>query len=329
MKVIKSDPLTGYYARGENLGFFEALFVSSRDEFQGFNQRMFDEDFSRIFHYSNKRDGSLFSLRTNNDKLVLSLLGNVKTHHPSPIDKTIRKLVEEIAVSLLRFGKTFYFLHDGHAQKKTQIVSLYPKRIFRFAGLVVQFLPKRLEGNCGKRDNEFGHELRVLDKRKLLLFRTPNVISRMLSRQNSVLASVDKHYGPNLSLFPKVTHETPEPRSDFDVRVWRDISDHVMYRATRKTGWNGRKYDLTKRSDFFDCYRLIRFRRNQLIFRDQILAQLSDELTRVGRYYENGFYINVSPAEVLPTVAQLDELEARLSREEAGFTEVIDFCLKR
>ena len=65
------------------------------------------------------------------------------------------------------------------------------------------------------------------------------------------------------------------------------------------------------------------------MLRDDILSQLSAELSRVGKIYNSEFTMEVSGTDELPTVAQLDELEARLTREEVGFTEIIDYCLKR
>lgn len=131
-----------------------------------------------------------------------------------------------------------------------------------------------------------------------------------------------------MDYFPNATYESPNPRNDFDFRVWNEARDFALYRATRETGWKGRKFDSVKRSDFFDCHRLIRFRRNQVKFRDQILAQLSDELTRVGKNYKSGFKIVFLPTNELPSVAQFNELEAKLSREEIGFSDVLDFCYK-
>ncbi|CAN0599911.1 unnamed protein product, partial [Ectocarpus sp. 12 AP-2014] len=139
----------------------------------------------------------------------------------------------------------------------------------------------------------------------------------------------DNHQGTSTSFFPQATHENPNPQNYFDFRVWREVEDRALYRATRKTGWNGRKHDATKRSDFFDCFRRLRFRRNQLMLRDDLLEQLGDELSRVGRYYEWGFRIKISPTDALPSVEELDELTAKLSREEVGFSQVLDFCFKR
>ncbi|MFG5383828.1 hypothetical protein [Yoonia sp. R2-816] len=65
------------------------------------------------------------------------------------------------------------------------------------------------------------------------------------------------------------------------------------------------------------------------MLRDALLQQLSDELSRVGRYYSRGFRIEISPTDALPSVEDLDELKAKLSREEVGFSEVLDFCFER
>ncbi|MCV5785031.1 hypothetical protein OFN20_29555, partial [Escherichia coli] len=85
----------------------------------------------------------------------------------------------------------------------------------------------------------------------------------------------------------------------------------------------------SKCSDFFHYYRLIRFRRNQLILRDYILLQLGKELTRVGHRYNEDFNVVISPTSVLPQIDKLDEMESLLSREEIDFTEVSDYYYER
>lgn len=95
-----------------------------------------------------------------------------------------------------------------------------------------------------------------------------------------------------------------------------------------KRGGMVAKYDGSKLSDFFDLHRRIRFRRNQLVLRDDILNQIGSELTRVGREYDGGYSFGIAPTATLPRVDQIDDLESRLKREEISFTEVINFCLK-
>lgn len=328
MKITKSKPSHRHHFHEEILGYFDAIFLGSQNDQEGFNQQMFDEDFANIFHHSDRHAGDLFELQTNNEELTQRLLGKVKTRYgPCQVDETVREMVEEIARSLIWSGEAFYFLHDDHEKEETHIASYSSKNIFRFAGLTVQYLPKRFERHLDSEDTALGRELRLLDKSKILYFRLPTAMRRMLAAQNSVLASLDKYDGSTpLQFLPQATHENPNPTSDFDFRVWRDTIDLALYSATKTTGWNGRKYDSKKRSDFFDCHRLIRFRKNQLTLRDQILNQLSGELTRVGQHYRKGFRIRVLTTNILPSVSRLDDLEARLTREEAGFKEVIDYC---
>jgi len=154
----------------------------------------------------------------------------------------------------------------------------------------------------------------------------PKMIKRILSIQNRILDALDKHQLNVTNLSPEPTHENPEPINHFDFSIWRDTQERALYRATRGTGWNGRKYDSSKRSDFFDCHRMIRFRRNQLFLRDEILRQLSVELSRIGRGYNAEYNIEIHGSNNLPNINRLDELEASLTREEAGFTEIIEFC---
>ncbi|MCH4810428.1 hypothetical protein [Vreelandella neptunia] len=330
MKIIRAEPSLQYQFHDESFGLLEKILIKSRRERPDFNRRMFDEDFARIFHISNHHTDNLFDISSSDDKLTNRLFGNVRTQYePYSIDETIREMIEDIAQSLLWFGEAHYFLRDDPSTEETHITGFSSESIFTLGRVCFQFLPKRYERHW-RRDNKLlGRELRLLNRKKLMCFHLPKSIRRMLSSQNSILGSLDKYQHANMEFLPKVTYGNPNPHNDFNFLAWSETHDFALYQATRKTGWNGRKYDSEKRSDFFDCHRLIKFRRNQVVLRDHILAQLSDELTKVGKYYIPEFKIAVLPTKTLPSVKELDELESRLSREEAGFTEVMDFCFNK
>lgn len=66
-----------------------------------------------------------------------------------------------------------------------------------------------------------------------------------------------------------------------------------------------------------------------LLLRDDILNQLSGELSRVGKGYKAEFSVEITGTDELPSIAHLNELEVRLAREDVGFNEIIDYCYKR
>ena len=74
---------------------------------------------------------------------------------------------------------------------------------------------------------------------------------------------------------------------------------------------------------------MIRFRRNQLALRDDVLSQLSEEVTKVGKLYDEEFSVQISLTDELPTIEQLDQLEAKLRQEKVSFNDVMDFCFKK
>lgn len=329
MKFTRSKPLVHFHNGHAQTGFLDRIFVGNKRERPDFNRRMFDEDFSMIFHYSNRHGGDLFQLTTNNEDLTERLFANVHTQYgPHNLDETIREWTEEIANSLIWAGKAFYHLRDDPETDDVHICSFGPSGVSTVFGLTFQWLPRRTERHWDRDDEENPREIRFLDSRKLLRFKMPKVLRRMLFSQNKTLAVLDRHQHGTTNLHPQATHENPNPTNYFDFNVWRDAQDLALYRSTRVTGWNGRKHDGSKRSDFFDCHRLIRFRRNQLILRDDILKQLGFELTRVGKQFSAEYDVKVKANEQLPSVEQLDELEARLSGENAAFSEIIDFCYK-
>lgn len=318
MKITMADPVTEIQFHDENLTFIDRLLIKPRRELSGFYRRMFDEDFSRVFHPSSRRTGNVFDVSASDEEFSSRLFKNLSTgfkYTPQPVDEIIRTMVENVAQSLLRFGKAYYFLHGGPAKEEVYITSSRTERIFTLGGACFQFLPKRCVRHYGRDDEVLERELRLLDGKKLMRFCIPRSIRRSLSQQNSILASLDKYQQIGTDYLPRVTHENPVPMYDFDFRVWRDTSDFALYRATRKTGWTGRRYEAGKRSDFYVCHRLIRFRRNQLVLRDHILTQLSNELTRVGKHYQANFSISISPTNALLSIAELNDLEERLSQE--------------
>lgn len=330
MRFVRGGPVRLYNCE-PNLGWFDKLFVKVRGRADGLNQWMFEEDFARIYRHSNGGSCNLFNIDTNNDKLAQRLLQHIQTRHdPWTTDKTLSELVEDVARSLISYGKAFYYLHDDDDKEETHVVRCSSENILEVAGCVVQYLPKGVERNWHLGDVEQQRELRILNKKKTLCFRLPVSIRRKIVAQNKILAALDKHDGATSLMFRhQITHQNPNPQYDFDFNQWRGARDLALYKATRQTGWNARKYDSQERSDFFYCHRLIRFRRNQLILRDNILSQLSIELKRVGRHYRDNFRIEISTTEALPSVSHLNDLEVRLSHEETEFSEVIDYYFKR
>ncbi|WP_298446891.1 hypothetical protein [uncultured Marinobacter sp.] len=330
MKIFRAEPLHQHHFHDVHLGLIDRLLVKRERERPDFNRRMFDEDFARLFRSMNQRSGNLFDIVSNDEELTQKLLGNIKTRYaPHSVDETIRELVEEIAQSLIWSGRAYFFLHDDTEQEKIHMASFSSDGVVRLFCTYIQWVPKRLERHWDRDDEEIPREIRILDAAKVMRFDMPTPIKRMLSAQNRTLAVLDKHQFGEANFHSQATHENPNPTNHFDFRVWRDTQERALYRATRRTGWNGRKYDSTKRSDFFDCHRLIRFRRNQLLLRDDILNQLSSELSRIGKGYKAEFSVEISGTDELPNVSHLNELEVRLASEEVGFNEIIDYCYKR
>jgi len=332
MKITKSMPSHRYHIIDEARGFLDSFFLSKRKSRLGLNQEMFNEDFSNMYTILSKRQDDLFDFQCSDQEIAERLLGNVKTRYRSSfLEEAVCELVQEVAKSLVWFGKAFYFLHDNHEENSTHIGSYDPSNIFQLPGFSVQYLPARVERQIGNEDAQLSRELRILDRTKLLQFRMPDSLRRMLATQTSTLASLDKYADGStmLKFLPSVTTENPNPRSNFDTRIWRDVNDLALYRATKRSGWNGRKYDSRKRSDFFDCHRRIKFCRNQVLLRDHILQQLNQELTRVGQYYQDGFCIAIKAVDALQSITGLNDLEARLVREEVSFEEVLDYCFQK
>lgn len=325
MRIFKAKPFNWHHSDMQ-IGLVDGIFCKQLRQKLGFHRQMFDEDFARLFSSENRRSGNLFKIESNDDAVVNKLLGGVDTHLKS---EKVRELVEEIAQFLIWSGRAYYFLCENIEQEEIHLASISSGGVTRFFGNHIQWVPKRTERHWDRDDEEFSREIRILDETKLMCFDMPASIKRMLSAQNKTLAVIDKYHFKSADFHPKATHENPNPTNHFDFRVWNDTQERAFYRATVSTGWNGRKYDSSKRSDFFDCHRLIRFRRNQLLLRDDILNQLSVQFSRIGKAYAAEFSVEISGTEELPSVSQLNELAVRLHDEKVGFNEVMDYVYKR
>lgn len=329
MRINRAEPLRYYHLREENLSWLDRLVVRRQRDEPNFNRQMFVEDFSRLFNLVGHEKGKLFDITSNDEQLTQALLANIEIRSSRYArDETIKRWVEEIAQALVRLEKAQYFLSDKDENGKIYINSFASRGVFHLPGTLIQWLPQGA-GTRWNRDGDSPREIRILDSSRVLSFGMPKAIKRMLRAQNRTLAVIDRHQYRLSAFHPQATHENPNPTNHFDFNAWNDTMDRVFYRATRATGWNGRKYDSSKRSDFFDCHRIIRFRRNQLLLRDDILRQIGTELSKVGAMYKADFEVDVTGSASLTSVKQLNELETRLTREEVGFNEVVDCCFER
>lgn len=330
MKISRSEPINWHHFLDVHIGLLERLVVKRERQKPGFYLSMFNEDFSRLFNSIGQQKGKQFEIVSNDEELLKKLLGNVNQSYAGrTVDKTIRKLVEAIAQSLIWHNRAYFFFYEDTEQGTVYLHPFSTDGVAKLFGKLIQWVPKRRERHFDRKDEELPRELRILDTAKVMCFEMPKSISRMLTVQNKTLVLLDRYRFNYNDFISQTTHEKPNPTNHFDFRIWNDTQEYALYRATRSSGWNGRKYDSAKRSDFFDCHRLIRFRRHQLLLRDDILNQLSVELSRVGKGYKTGFTVKISVTNELSSVAYLDDLEARLTREEVGFNEIIDYCYER
>lgn len=330
MRIIRGEPLHSYYSDDENLNFIERFIARNKGVMEGFYQRMFNEDFSRVFRTSRVKKGPLFNIDSNDEVLAKRLLENISSQYSSrSTDENICTWVEQIAQSLL-FSKTaYYFFHDIHEKEEFRIVRLSPDDIFKLFNTHIQLVPKRFESHWKSDGELLPRELRILEASKLIRFNICNSIKKLLSDQNRTLSLLDHYRHNKLEFYSQATYENPRPKNYFDYSYWSETQDKALYLATHETGWNARNLGPSERSVYFDYYRMIRFRRNQLIFRDNILFQLGEELTRVGRQYNEVFSIVISPTNALPKVEELNELEELFSQEKVSFTKIMDYYFER
>ncbi|RVU85883.1 hypothetical protein EOL70_00070 [Leucothrix sargassi] len=327
MKVLRAEPWLQGNFRNERIAIIDSFFMRRKKNRAEFNLRMFHEDFEGLFNPLHYRNRNLFEIKSTDDNLVLKLLGNVRVGYSSNVvGETIRELIDDIAQSLIRLGKAYYFLHEGTDQQAIYVAQLESTGVFRLFNRFIQWVPQRYEKQSGQ-DIELSREVRILDRTKIMCFDMPTAVKRILHEQNRTLSVLDKY---QFSIPQSLGMGGGNKQTNnFDFNAWNDLQTLVLCRATRSTGWSGRKERSINQSDFFICHRLIRFRRNQLLLRDSILNQLNSELSRVGREYKTDFSVEISLNDELPNISDLNELEERLVNEQVGFTEIIDYCYKK
>lgn len=329
MKLRQKEP--SFFINSElTLTAIERWLIGHSERMGNLNQNMFREDFDNIFVGSSRRSTATFKIVSSNPDLQQELLDSfVARRGYSRGVSVIEEIVDEVTQSLLHHDKAVYCLFEGESGER--FFRLIPSNtIFRFAGLAFQYVPKRLERHWESDGTHLGREIRILPKRRLLFFDWPKAIRRKIRAQNRTLKVLDKYaHEGGIKHMPRPTHENPNPKNYFDFSVWREARDYALFNATRLTGWSGRQSSNPRRSDFFICHRLIRFRKLQVELASHILNSLSRQLSAFGQQQERGFEIQISLNEVYQSISQLEELESRLEKEEVSFREVRDYCYWR
>jgi hypothetical protein len=327
VKIFKAEPLPRHHYDDCIVELADSLFIKSKVLKPGRYRRMFNEDFARPFSLRRTLGDNLIDVMSNDDELMKKLfgIGNTKDSQDL-VNKAIIKLVDEIAQAITWSGNGYYYLHEDVKNEGANLISFSSRGVISLFGKHIQYIPKRKERHLDRDGEERPREVRILDVAKLMHFHMPTSIKRILAKQNKVLATLDQHLYDVEKFITRATHKNPNPVNHFDFKVSQNTKTLALYRATRRTGWNARDYSLSTRSDFFDCHRLIRFKRNQILLRDGVLNQLSSELSRVGRGYKTDFLVNISGVDKFGGLIAINELERKLELEEVGFKEIIDKC---
>jgi len=328
MKLHKSVPLVHYYPYTIHFGWLESLFMKTERDDLGLYRRMFAEDFAKLFHSFNRRSEKSFELTSNDEELAKKLLKSIRTSFDSStIDEAIRYFIEDISKSLIFEGKAYYFLHKDCEQDSVHTASFDSFGVMRFLNTYLQWVPKRTERQVGDDSKELPRELRFFNACNVLRFYIPSTIKALLSKQNRVLNTIDFHHRTAEKYILSGSKDgMPIQKTYFDFEYWKELEEKALFKSTRLTGWSCRAYHHPKKSDFFDCHRLIRLRRNQVNFRDSILSQICSELSRVGKAYNSNFSITITCTDNLLSLSKLNELEDKLKEESVGFDEIMDYC---
>ncbi|TNJ39058.1 hypothetical protein [Phaeobacter sp. B1627] len=309
----------------------EALVFRPVDRMGNFNQNMFNDDFRNMFFGSSRRDANTFRITSNSQELQDQLLGAfVSKHNYSGGYSIVEEIVEEVVQSLIYYGKAVYILKEQEDEDEGQYFRAIPANsVFRFMGLVFQYLPRRARRNWDSDDELLGREVRFLKRKRLLIFDWKSTVRRKVHYQNRILKTLDRYaHDGGVKHMARPTHENPNPKNYFDFRVWKKTQDEALFSATRSTGWRRRASSHPDLSDFFICHRLIRFRKLQVELASHVLETLSVQLSEIGGQEDENFQLKIEFSDEYQSIAKLEELERRLESEEVSFTEVLDYCYR-
>ena len=311
--------------------WFDQFFIQTQQRTPGSYQDMFEQDFWNIFNTPLDNSGGDIKIIDNDDNVTERFLfDSAMRFRPNKLQAKVIDLAKNIAQDFLLYGRSIYYLGGQNQTPSLHVVRYSPIMVFNLFGMTFQYLPKR------KKQYEIGNstilkrELRLLPSSKILYFAFPNSINRKIKSQNKTLKSLDRNasYDQVHNFFPQVTVENPNYHNHFSLQFWQETKNRALFKSTRLTGWGGRMNNFEKASIFFTCHRLLRFRRLQLEMRDHILTQLSEQLSLAGREYNPNYKITITASDSAPSIAHLDELNDKLSKEEVTFKEVIDYCFK-
>ena len=226
INIYKSEPLRWHHFSRANLYLLDRLFIYNEPKGPNFNRRMFDEDFGRLFNYVSKRNQDLFEITSSDDRLLDKLLGSAssRSYHRNTSEQVVG-LVEEVAQSLIVRGKAYYYVGQDNQHDGINIFSLNSNGIFHLFNYIFQWIPERLEKQWNQPKKLIAREVRVLNSRRIMEFKLPFVIKRIVSAQNKTLGLLDKNQLSTTNFFNEATYEAPNPPSNFNFRLWTTIQD--------------------------------------------------------------------------------------------------------
>lgn len=307
----------------------EAMIFKPVERMGNLNQNMFNDDFHNMFFGSSLRNTNIFQISSSDQGLQEKLIGAFASRHRySDGHSVIEEVVEEVVESLIDYGQAAYFLQKSEGDKQF-FRSIPANSVFRFLGLTFQYLPRRTQRNWSDEGQFLRREIRILERKRMLIFNWKKSVWKKVKFQNRVLKTLDRYaYEGGVKHMPRPTHENPNPKNYFDFHVWKKVQDEALFTATKLTGWSGRVTSHSDCSDFFICHRLLRFRKLQIELATHVLESLSSQLTTVGKCENNEFELNITFSEEYLNVLKLDELERRLESEDVSFGEVLDYCFQ-
>jgi hypothetical protein len=225
------------------------------------------------------------------------LIGEIARHDRHNFTGVVCDAVDEIARNLAWEGCAAYELIRGEGGTQ-HIWGFTSKGLWKLPGCFLQIIP-RGDWDLWKK------KCVIVPTRRVWHLEMPRALGgrrgyRAVLRQ---LRSYDR-LGPE---FWREGLEHGVQSNGFDFQRYVRDSDIYFGQVTRRWGWNRRDWSQERCTEYFNFYKLIRFRWAQATLREHIIGELNGLLARLGIQCELRVTGLPTPADILQTNSELAE----------------------
>lgn len=278
---------------------------------------MFIEDFSRLVPYKNTNNGYQVLVQGLSKKDAKSMSNCFKGfggYDGSSVEDSFMNFINGVASNILANGESLW-----------EVVYLKRDDLESFENFSIEYIMYE----------------KKREKKRDVLFTIPDIVASEHEVRNPIAIKKDYLYSfPSAVRFYKdykiakkirdlkkyknldiVMEATQNNDFSFDQTEFFKASDLGLARATGQIQWDARGAFRERTTDYYRYLRKIEYKKFKRVFMDAIVEDINELLEKVGR--KLGFECKIY-FEGIPTVAELNDYEAKLRKGKIGFSELND-----